>query len=317
MKWLEEVRSVEIADIPKPEGWDEVLSEDRTKALAANIPQTDGPVNLPVLNAATMCIVAGKHRIAACSLAGRPRVQVRLVTCSPAQERFLRASDNAFPRDDYDAWVHELVDARAAVIEEERLTGQAVREVTASRPPSVRGEARRDVAGLLGKSAEAVRKADERATRPKKLDIRMPDGKPFEPPPPAEPESAWSEPAEPEPPPEPAKRPPHIEARDLAQLAVDHLTAGEEVLWKAFHAGEVLKVKTWDTSRPMPSANVAVNFLETSGRQLADVIKQVKASVNDLTTIARNLAATNQSRGAEELLPGEKRPRTGLRGRKL
>lgn len=188
MKWLDEVRSIEITEIRKPADWDAVLAEERTKALAANLAQTDGPVNLPVLNAATMDIVAGKHRIAACSLAGRPRVQVRLVNCSAAKERLLRASDNAFPRDDYDAWIHELVAARAAVIEEEKAQRSEPDKSSTSPHRTVKGEARADVAAMLGKTPEAVRKADERAGRPKKLDVRIKDADGTETP--------WAEPAE-------------------------------------------------------------------------------------------------------------------------
>lgn len=179
MKWLEEIRSVELTEIRKPEDWPAVLAEERTKAMAANLAQTDGPINLPVLNAATMEIVAGKHRIGGCELAGRPRVQVRMVTCSKAQERFLRASDNAFPRDDYDAWVHELVEARAAVIEEEKAQGRTPDKLSGvtGPAPSSRGEARRDVAGLLGKSPEAIRKADERGDPDRRARVPPPDGK--------------------------------------------------------------------------------------------------------------------------------------------
>lgn len=184
MRWLDEVRSVEISEIRKPDDWDEVLSEERTKALAANMPQTDGPVNLPVLNAATMDIVAGRHRIAACSLAGRPRVQCRMWTGSPAQERLLRASDNAFPRDDYDAWVHELVSANAAVIEEERAAGipdKLSRDKPGPRT-GARGEARQAVAALLGKSTDAVRKADERGDpeREKRIKVTDHEGREFD-----------------------------------------------------------------------------------------------------------------------------------------
>lgn len=308
MKWLPELRYVTFGEMSLPEDWPSLVASARAKTLGASLTETEGPVNLPVLNAATLGVVAGKHRLAGEAARGLIGSLCRMWTGSPEEERVLRAADNAFPREDYDAWIHEMVQARAALIEARRAAG-IPDKVSGDKPgprPGARSEARSDIAILTGKSTEAVRKLDERGAaklNPKpKLDVRIVDKEGNE--------ARVEAPAEP-----PPSRPPHIQARDLLELAVSHGDACEETLWRAYHLLKPMQVSGAANGKT-PIINSALGGAGEAARLVNEALRQARVSVNDLATIEKNLRKANSAPTEGERLPGEG-PRRGLGGKAL
>lgn len=171
MIWGER-RTVTLDELRLPPDWDERLAAAHVSELAASIKQTGGrPINLPTIEAASMEVVAGADRLAALVVGGETRFEVETWSGSAAEKEIVRCSENAKRRQDADKWVKRLVDAIEARRAEEKEfqdkpSGNAGGKKKEGRPRSSRGESRREAAALLGRSPEAVRKADERASVP-------------------------------------------------------------------------------------------------------------------------------------------------------
>ncbi len=156
-----------------------------------------GPINAPVVRAGSKIegkkyrLVAGLDRIAALSVAGKDRVEVRIMKGEDDEVRRVTLHENLTRRrsDEYDTMASELValeekrlvaEQEEARIEAEKLGADKLARANAvagkggeakgkrGRPTSVKGEARRRVAKHLGTSPEAIRQATKRHADSKK-----------------------------------------------------------------------------------------------------------------------------------------------------
>lgn len=337
MKWLD-TRYVLFADMRLPEDWPALLADERVKRLATSTADTDGPVNLPVLNAVSGGIVSGKHRLAAEAVRGMDGATCRFWIGTPAEERVLRAADNAWPRDDHDAWITEMTEARAALIEERRaISGQADRKGP-GRPKSVMAEAREEVARMEQTTPEAIRSAqrrteEKRNPKPPKLDVRMPDGSRYEPESPLEappPEGPFEEP-EPAPPPPaapPAPPPEEPKERSLLRQLQDYAGSPRSQKTESRQDAETLLgrlVALLDTveeqyqpykgaasagGKPEPAARVwlAAHSASIAARELKSAVYRLVGEMEGIVISLRMASLPSK--------PGQG-PKTGLRGRKL
>lgn len=163
MKWLG-TKVVQLGDLRTPDDWQARLDAERNRYLGASIVQTQGPIHLPVVEAATGEIVAGADRIAAQVVAGTTSFEVRLWSGSPAERDTVRAHENRYRRPPTAAETKALVDARAALIAEalpdsqrrDTVPGHGVRKGT-------KAAARHDISDARGVKVESVRKQEQRA----------------------------------------------------------------------------------------------------------------------------------------------------------
>lgn len=305
MRWLQETRSVAIADIRKPDDWDEVLAEERTKELAVDLKRTAGPVSLPVLHGGTMSIIAGTHRIAAMVIGGETHVTCRLFLGDPSEEEFVRTSDNAFPREDYDAWIDRRVKALAALIETQRAdNGQVSRNP--GRPKSPTGEAREIVAKERGVTPDAVRKNQERAEEKSKPRLRIEDidGKPLitDSPKKEKPLTVLHRFV-------PSPRNGRAREGDGLLDKLRDVLLSLEVQYEKWDGARDAKMKTTPAGRVHGLASEAFRHAQAC----RDVVWQL---VDTLERIEADLRKSNMPTQENERLPGEK-PRRGLGGRAL
>lgn len=129
-----------------------------------------GLISLPVVNAETMELIAGRDRIAALLANGTKAVEVRLFSGTADELREVELAENIERRND-DQDVKEYVDLVEKRLKAEReaaggqdISGQADQKSSGpGRKKTTRGEAREEVAAALNKSPEAVRAHEKRA----------------------------------------------------------------------------------------------------------------------------------------------------------
>lgn len=149
-------RSLRISRLRKPENWDEICKSDQTRQLARSIEDSGGkPLHPPVVRNKDKSIIAGRHRIAALALLGNFDAECKLIDCTVVEAELLAAIEDAHRRHDISEMNEKtlrLIEMAAAVAEQEGLG-----------PRLARSRAKREVAVVLGKSHDAVRKRAQRA----------------------------------------------------------------------------------------------------------------------------------------------------------
>lgn len=160
-RWLGTTK-IKLDTIILPGGFAKRKKEPHVKLLAASI-ERGGVINLPVVEEKTRALVAGGDRLAALMLLQVRQHEVRLVSGTPAELEEITLEENLRRRrgDDYDAMTKRLVELAEAQHEIAAKTAEI--EPTVGRPITPRGEARREIAEKLGKTPNAVRKAEQRA----------------------------------------------------------------------------------------------------------------------------------------------------------
>lgn len=162
----------QISGLGLPADFDARVKAEHVKQRAGSLKRI-GMINLPIVNAATREVIAGRDRIAGEVVNGATAVEVRLFEGTPDECEELRLAEDIERRGGDsakgDAEVRRYVDlvakrltANGAKPAPAKVSGQPDRN-PGGRKKTVRAQAREEVAAATGKSAEAVRQADKRA----------------------------------------------------------------------------------------------------------------------------------------------------------
>lgn len=155
-------RVVDISTLVVNDNFDERLTRPHVADLAETLKLTGGPIHMPVVDAATMRVVAGEDRIAASCINGEETMEVRLAEGTPRELAILAKVENLHRRhDDKAKLTRELVDLfEAKVVAAPPAPTEAPK---AGRPKTPRGQARALAAEAMGTTVAAVTSADLRA----------------------------------------------------------------------------------------------------------------------------------------------------------
>lgn len=121
--------------------------------------------HVPVVEAGSMRLIAGRRRMGALLADGVKRHVVHLVEGTPAELRRLAAVENLHRGhgDDLVELTRQYVDDREAEVEQERAEKPDTSPRKPGRPKTTRGEARARAAADAGTTPEAIRKRETRA----------------------------------------------------------------------------------------------------------------------------------------------------------
>lgn len=170
------VRDVEIGSIRTPSGFRLRMEDVGVVRMAQSI-RTAGIVSPPCVRASDMRLVSGEDKVAACLILGLKQVRCRMIECSDQALSLARNVEYEYRGSD----VGEQAAAINALLDQVEREVKAEPEPPSRGPggrPSPRGEARRRVAAVIGKSEAALAKHDSRqrnhtAPRPK---VAKPEG---------------------------------------------------------------------------------------------------------------------------------------------
>lgn len=167
-------RKMEIRNMVLPGNFRKLQQTEAVKLRAKSV-EALGLLQAPLVRKSDKQVVFGVRRLAACELAGRHLVEVRLVECSDEELGLLRAAEN-YDREHNEAAaaaaITDLVDYYTEQIRKEGGFPQP--EEKRGRPLTERGEARRRVAAATGKTENAVRQAEHRERQEKKRSEPVP-----------------------------------------------------------------------------------------------------------------------------------------------
>ena len=153
-------RRVAIKSLDLPGGIKARMKEPHVIELAASIAKYGGePAEMPIIQAKTRKVIAGRDRIAACMINETPRIWVRVAEGEPEEYKGLEIDENLRRRHDPRK---ELL-AEAVKLEKAAKEAEAKESGTPVQPRKVEKEAREAVAKKAGVKVESVRKAVQRS----------------------------------------------------------------------------------------------------------------------------------------------------------
>lgn len=170
------VKDVDVGSIRAAHGFRERMQDPGVVRMAQSI-RTVGLVAPPCVRASDMKLVSGEDKVAACHILGMKQVRCRMIECSDQALSLARDVETAYRGAD----VAEQYAAVNALLDQVEREVKAEPEPASRGPggrPSPRGEARRRVGAVIGKSEAALAKHDSRqrshtAPRPK---VAKPEG---------------------------------------------------------------------------------------------------------------------------------------------
>lgn len=134
--------------------------------LAASIDETDGPLQVPMVNAQTMEPVYGEDRLAACLLLGRKRTEVQFAEGTELDLELAKSDENLFRRGYEPGQLSEMTVHRVELLEARaqqraaQLLGQPSGK--RGRPKTPRGEAIDEAAATEDVEPDTIRKRLQR-----------------------------------------------------------------------------------------------------------------------------------------------------------
>lgn len=196
------VEETKIEDL-LPANWEELIGEDEVRLRAGSI-EILGQLQEPMVRKRDLALVFGLRRILAHKLLGYVRVKVKMVDCTDEELLMAKKAENAereHSKAKASRAITELIEFYDRKLQDMGGAPSAVRSPRGGRPRSTRGEARRKVAEITGRSEAAIRQyeyAERRAKRSQRRTAAALDIDPSELADPTEPLETWGMELEPD-----------------------------------------------------------------------------------------------------------------------